>query len=204
MKIKHTELKKISRLKLQNEACRSLLIVSNKVVYAIWICPVFYIIMQCTESWSTILVPSAPAALWPAPVCVPGTRALFPPFSQWSFSSFPIYLVHSLLVYPVLILIFLAHLLVFLMNWLLHSSLSGSEWGVFLLLFWVFSSFLDSFQSLFPLLGSSNVSLFLHSLLGLSFCLVSPSTFMWCSLDASIILTDSFPFPNSSSHLNLF
>lgn len=69
--MKHKELKKILSLKLQNQACRSLLIVRNKAVYAIWICPVFYTITQCTESWSAVLVPLAPAALRPGPARAP-------------------------------------------------------------------------------------------------------------------------------------
>lgn len=69
--MKHTELKKVLSLKLQNQARRSLLIVKNKAVYAIWICPVFYTITQCAESRSAILVPSAPAALRPGPARAP-------------------------------------------------------------------------------------------------------------------------------------
>lgn len=153
--------------------------------------------MHCTRSWSAALAPQ-PQQLWGQPGNVPqGSRAPLPPFSWWSFSSFAIYLVHSLLVCLVLVIISLAHLLMIFVNWLSPFNFSGSLSGlvlffvslfsiIFSFLYWELqmSLFLPSVRSTFLSCFSQNLHVFSRWLhppdwqLPISQLLILPQSFL--------------------------
>lgn len=171
----------------------SLLIVREKADYSIWICPVFYVSVQRTESWSIALVPSAPAAVWPAPAHAPREQG-------------------SLLTRLKMVFFQLSYLLS-TQSACLSSANSCFPWSSFSVSYELTSThffvwlsvgvFLVLFFPLFSIVFSPSF-LYRDLQTRLSFCLLSPSVLMWCSLTVFITLADSFPFPNSSYNLNLF